>query len=139
MDKNKLVAELKRDEGIVSHAYPDSEGYLTIGMGFLIDQRLGGGLDEDEIDFIARRRIEKTIAWLSKKYRWFDLLSDTRQRAIVNMGYNLGETRFGQFKGMIAALDIGHYDRAALEALDSKWAKQVGARATRIAEMIRRG
>lgn len=31
------------------------------------------------------------------------------------------------------------YDIAAAEALNSRWAEQVGDRATRIADMIRRG
>ena len=38
---------------------------------------------------------------------------------------------------VIAALKAGDYERAAVEALDSKWARQVGARADRIAALYR--
>jgi lysozyme len=38
---------------------------------------------------------------------------------------------------MIAALEVDDYDRAAKEALDSRWAKQVGARAINIAHVMR--
>jgi len=40
---------------------------------------------------------------------------------------------------MLTALEAGEYERAALEALDSKWAKQVGKRADRIATLFREG
>ena len=43
---------LRRDEGRVRHAYQDHLGYWTIGVGRLIDQRKGGGLSEDEIDYL---------------------------------------------------------------------------------------
>ena len=38
---------------------------------------------------------------------------------------------------MIAAIKAGDWDRAAIEALDSRWAAQVGDRATEIAAMLR--
>ena len=38
---------------------------------------------------------------------------------------------------MIAAIKAGDWDRAAIEALDSRWAAQVGDRATEIASMLR--
>ena len=40
---------------------------------------------------------------------------------------------------MIKAFKVGDYPLAADEALDSKWATQVGARAERIANLIRGG
>ena len=44
-----------------------------------------------------------------------------------------------KFKRMLAAIEKGDWDTAALEALNSKWADQVGARAKEIAEMLRTG
>ena len=38
---------------------------------------------------------------------------------------------------MIAAIKAGDWDRAAIEALDSRWAAQTGRRATDIAAMLR--
>jgi lysozyme len=40
---------------------------------------------------------------------------------------------------MLAALEAGDYETAATEALDSRWAQQVGHRAHNIAERIRLG
>ena len=53
------------------------------------------------------------------------------------MAFNLGWPRLSRFKNMIEALKAGDYGRAADEALDSKWADQVGTRAERIATVYR--
>ena len=60
-------------------------------------------------------------------------------RGLCNMAYNLGVPRLLGFERMWAALAAGDYERAADEALDSKWARQVGARAARVAALIREG
>lgn len=55
------------------------------------------------------------------------------------MCFNLGWPRLETFHGMFAALMSGEYAAAAREALDSKWEKQVGERAARIADAFLRG
>ena len=55
------------------------------------------------------------------------------------MNFNLGITRPSLFKNMIVALSESRFDDAATEALDSKWARQVGQRAQTVAAMIRTG
>lgn len=47
--------------------------------------------------------------------------------------------RLRQFRNMLACLQVEDYEGAAREALDSRWANQVGDRARRIAAMIREG
>jgi lysozyme len=53
------------------------------------------------------------------------------------MAYNLGAEGVAGFQMMLAALQRGDRDAAALNCLDSLWAKQVGARAERVADLIR--
>jgi len=48
---SKLVAQLKRVEGIRSHVYLCSSGYETIGVGRNIAES-GLGLSDDEIDYL---------------------------------------------------------------------------------------
>ncbi|MBJ40083.1 MAG: hypothetical protein CMD83_16735 [Gammaproteobacteria bacterium] len=62
-----------------------------------------------------------------------------RQDAIIDMTFNLGISRLAQFQNMIAALAESRFDDAATEALDSRWARQVGQRAQTVAKMIRTG
>ncbi|MFQ5421037.1 MAG: hypothetical protein ACE5EY_11830, partial [Anaerolineae bacterium] len=57
----------------------------------------------------------------------------------INMAFNLGRTRLARFGKMWAAIHIGDYALAAEEMLDSRWARQVGERAHRLAEMMRDG
>jgi lysozyme len=82
---------------------------------------------------------DKLIAELDKALPWWRSLNDTRQRALVNMCFNLGISRLLQFKRTLNALEDGRWDDAADAALESRWATQVGQRATRIARMLRSG
>jgi len=129
---------LERDEGRIPYAYQDSEGYWTIGVGHLIDKRLGGRLPEHIIDALLEYDIELAIAE-ARAFLWFEELSDARKAVIVNMMFNLGLRKFKGFKRMIAALERGDYEAAADEMLDSKWARQVGPRAVRLAQQMRAG
>ena len=46
----KLLAMLKRHEGVETHAYECSEGKVTVGVGRNIDKEGGIGLSDDEVD-----------------------------------------------------------------------------------------
>jgi len=61
------------------------------------------------------------------------------KNALLNMCFNLGINRLLGFKKMVAALQEKNFTLAAKEALNSKWAEQVGERAKDIALMIRQG
>lgn len=132
-----LIAELRRDEGVVAHAYQDSLGYWTIGVGHLIDKRKGGKIPDVIIDMLLRYDIDEKIAELNEKLPWWGFLDEPSQRVIVNMAFNLGVEGLLNFKKFMDALKDGDRNRAASEMLDSKWAEQVGARATRLATIIR--
>ena len=66
-------------------------------------------------------------------------MGEARQRALLNMCFNLGWPRLSGFKEMLLCLQAGSYARAAEEAKDSKWARQVGDRALRIAKLFEEG
>ena len=132
-----LISELRRDEGVVAHAYQDSLGYWTIGVGHLIDKRKGGKMPDVIIDMLLRYDIDEKVAELNEKLPWWGFLDEPSQRVIVNMAFNLGVEGLLEFKKFMDALKDGDRNRAASEMLDSKWAEQVGARATRLATIIR--
>ena len=139
MDLSKLKEELRRDEGFRSHAYKDHLGFLTIGIGRLIDHRRGGGITEEEAEYLLQNDIQKVVAALDKKLPWFKNLSDARQRALINMAFQLGVEGLMAFKKTLRALEVGHYERAAIEVLDSKYYQQTPERAWRVAAMLREG
>ena len=55
------------------------------------------------------------------------------------MCFNMGISRLLGFRKALAAVRAHQWDTAAAEMLDSKWTGQVGARATRLAKMMRTG
>ena len=69
----------------------------------------------------------------------YDLLNPARRAVLVNMAFNLGRARLRSFRHMLRAVRRREYSRAAHEMLDSKWARQVGNRATELAEQMRTG
>ena len=90
MNLSPLIDELRRDEGVIPHAYQDSLGYWTIGVGHLIDKRKGGKMPDVIIDMLLRYDIDEKIAELNEKLPWWGFLDEPSQRVIVNMAFNLG-------------------------------------------------
>lgn len=145
MDLEKLKAELRRDEGYRCYVYRCSTGHRTIGYGHMDDGMPDGTVCSRETaeawleeDIKKATRIAELFIYDRKNDGEWERLSDARQRALVNMAFNLG-ARLMQFKRFRAALLAGNYDQAAEEMLDSLYAKQVGDRAQRIATMLRTG
>ena len=136
---DKLLAMLKRHEGVETHAYECSEGKITVGVGRNIDQAGGMGLSDDEIDYLLQNDVERVIKELAAEYPWFSDLDDVRRDAMVDISFNLGATRLRLFKRALAAMETGNYKEAATEFLDSRWAKQVGSRALELTDMISSG
>lgn len=133
-----LVRQLRRHEGVRSHAYKCSADMITVGVGRNIDPNGGIGLSDDEIDYLLKNDIERCRQELST-LSWFADLDPVRQDALINLCFNLGFTRLLGFKNAMSAMAVGDYDTAADEFLDSRWAIQVGMRAIEVTDMIRSG
>jgi lysozyme len=58
---------------------------------------------------------------------------------MINMCFNLGITGLCGFKNTLGMIQRKEYSKAADNMLQSKWARQVGKRANRLSEMIRKG
>jgi lysozyme len=135
----KLEEQLIRDEGNVPYAYQDSEGYWTIGVGFLIDKDKGGRLPDVVRDFWLKYVICRKREELESRWPFFNELDEVRQDALLNMAFNLGVSGLLAFKKTLALIESGDFDAASSEMLDSRWAKQVGKRAERLAEQLKTG
>jgi lysozyme len=134
-----LTDQLRRDEGEILHAYTDSLGYITIGVGVMIDARKGGGITQDESTYLLQNRINALADKLQQSIPWFAGLDPVRQDALKNMAYNLGVDGLLKFHQTLSYLEQGNYGAAAAEMLHSVWAQQVGARAQRLSIQIRTG
>jgi len=136
VDWDKLKDDLIRDEGLKNTAYTDSEGVITIGIGRNIGTR---PLSKTEIDYLFENDTGWVRVELDNNAKWWRDLPEAPARALVNMCFNLGWPRLSKFKNMLASLKSGDFNAAANHALDSRWATQVGARATRVSDLMREG
>ena len=134
-----LKEQLKRDEGVVNHAYEDSLGFTTIGVGRLIDVRRGGGLSPDEIDYLLNNDIKEKTAQVLAALPWASKLNEPRFAVLVNMAFQMGIGGLFKFKRMLGSVEDGQYGEAAAEMLDSTWAKQTPERANRLATQMETG
>ena len=131
---DEMRAELVRDEGLRLKPYKDTVGKTTIGIGRNLDDV---GISKDEAYLMLDNDIQRTSDSLDKNLPWWKTLDEVRQRVILNMAYNLGINSLLGFKNTLAAIQAGRYNDAADGMLASKWATQVGDRATRLAKMMR--
>ena len=136
MDRGLLKTDLVRDEGMKLLPYTDTVGKVTIGVGRNLDDV---GISDTESLALLDADIDRAIEDLRRNVPWIFDRAEPVQRALVNMCFNLGWPRLSGFKKMWAHLELNEYDRAAAEALNSKWARQVGVRARRLADLIREG
>jgi len=128
--------QLKIDEGVKQFPYVCSAGKTSIGVGRNLDDV---GLSPYEINILLENDLVKAENDARILFPSFDKLSDERKAVLLNLAFNLGRSRLAGFKNLIAAVEAGNWDAAAAEMLDSKWAKQVGKRAERLAEKMRKG
>jgi lysozyme len=135
MATSGLERWIRAEEGYQAKPYRDSEGNLTIGIGYNLD----AGMPEDEALVLARYRLWKLERNLATIFPWFTGLDTVRQSALIGMTYQLGMTGLRGFKRLLAACESGDWDTASAEALDSKWARQTPGRAQRTAAMLKTG
>ena len=127
---------IKSHEGVRMTPYIDTVGKCTIGVGRNLTDR-GLTVEEVELLFETDFRLAKHILdiWLAD---WQSYPASV-QMALLSMAFNLGGPRLSGFVKMRAALIDHDYEEAARQALDSRWAKQVGSRADEIAKLIGEG
>lgn len=134
MNEDKLLDSLMRHEGCRLNAYRDSYGTLTIGYGRNLET-LHITLQQATLWLNDDMHAAVTEAQKFQEYALLD--TDARRNAFIEMVFNLGATRFGNFRHMLAAIRAQDWQTVYFEALNSSWANQVGRRAKELAEMLR--
>jgi lysozyme len=139
MNRTKLKDELRRDEGLRLEAYYCPAGHRTIGYGHLVADSVESCSLEQAEEWLADD-IQEAIRRAENYLVPIDIygLAELRQRALANLAFNIGN-KVRDFRRMKAAIGDGDWDRAARELENSKYARQVGQRAVRLAQMLRKG
>ncbi len=137
MNFEKLVeTDLLSHEGFKSSVYQDHIGFLTIGIGRMVDARRGGGITFEEAMILLKNDVRKVVADLRKELPWFSQAPTGVQRALVNMAFQMGVNGVLGFKNTLTLIKQEKYKEAAENALKSKWAKQTPARAREVCQWI---
>lgn len=150
-DRTIMIAELDRDEDNRLRAYKDTVGKWTIGVGRNLDDVgtapldrtvadvKANGITADESARMLAHDLDRIDGDLDKRLAWWRELNAVRQRVLVNMCFNMGIGGLCGFVNTLGMIRDHRYTEAASNMLQSKWARQVGARATRLAAMMRTG
>ena len=117
-------------EGFREKPYRDTLGVWTIGHGLT-------WISEDESRVIVKGRLAANVEHISKLWPWLEDHPQEITEVIIEMSYQLGVAGVGKFKNMLAAIQAGDYSKAAMEGIDSRWAKQTPSRAIELMNIIR--
>jgi lysozyme len=142
-----LEDQLKNDERLRLVVYDDATGkpitpgtkvigHPTIGWGRALDVR---GISRDEAQYLFNNDRDEVKIELTKRIPWMTQLNEPRQAVLYNMAFNMGVGGVMEFPKMLAAAKAGDFMAAAREMIDSLWSKQVGTRATRLAQQMING
>jgi len=131
-----LKAQLIVDESKRNKMYNDSEGIPTIGIGHNLRDN---PISDAAVNQIFADDIAPIEAQTRAMFPSFDTLSDARKAVLCNMMFNMGPKRFATFVTLPKLVAAKQFAAAADNMLTTLWAKQVGARAIRLANAMRAG
>ena len=155
--RDYLIEKLIAAEGLKLQVYKDTLGIDTIGIGRNLEDRGITKQELDELDipsidhvyeygiteadavYLATNDVQIVEEELVRAHPCVDRLDSVRQLIVIDMAFNLGVPRLCKFKKMWAAIHEEQYDVAAKEMLDSRWARQVKGRATKLANAMHNG
>lgn len=145
---SQIIPLLNFEEGFRARPYIDTEGYPTVGVGFLIGPK---GAAVSNYTFSLSKNVSDV--WLQEivDARLKDMQSNpsiaaalkqcnpARADVLQSMAYQMGINGLAAFKNTLAMVAAGNFAGAAAGMLSSKWATQTPKRAQRHAEVMRTG
>ena len=131
-----IYDQLRRDEGVRSTMYRDELGNATVGVGHNLSTPMSDraiqALPEDDVA-AADKALAAALPWTTSS------LDAVRYGALLNLTFNVGSVGVLGFQRMLRALEAGDWTTAAAELLNSRYARQVGDRAQRLATQLQTG
>lgn len=135
-DFTALRAQLMEHEGLRLRPYVDTVGKVTIGIGRNLTDK---GITAGEAMTLLDHDIDECLTDL-RSFGWFNALDAVRQRALIDLRFNVGRASLRGFVKMLAALAAKDYPEAARQLITSAWANQVQpARRDRLMTMLSTG
>ena len=155
-DDPTMQAQLIAHEAARNHVYNDQFGHPTVGIGFNLDRAgardaitaVGADYDavragtqdltNDQMTQLAHTDTQHAVDVARSYYDGFDQLDPARQRALVDMSFDL-DGKINQFTGLHQALVNGDYNAAANHIATSLFARQTGDRGVDLTNQMRNG
>ena len=155
--ESHFLDKLIEHEGMVLTVYQDTLGIDTIGIGRNLKDR---GISKEELDYmdyphmdavyehgiteadaryLAMNDVKIVERELCAVHKCVEELDSVRQLILMDMAFNMGVPRLCKFKKMWNAIHEKNFEAASLEMLDSRWARQVGRRATILSNAMKTG
>ena len=128
-----LLDNIKESEGFRSSVYKCTAGHDTIGYGFAIKDL---HLTKEDCDNILERKIADLKLIVNQKIPFIDDLPEAVQDVLYEMYYQMGNSLF-KFKKALKHLENKHFEKAAIEMLDSKWYRQTPNRAKKLSDIVK--
>jgi lysozyme len=97
------------------------------------------GITEADARYLAMNDMKIVEDELCRVHKCVEDLDAVRQLILMDMAFNMGVPRLCKFKRMWNAIHERKFDDAGREMLDSRWATQVGSRATKLSDAMVKG
>lgn len=154
-ERKEIRSFIVKHEGARSQTYYDSLGIPTVAVGFNLlrpDAKeklaaVGANYDRvatrkarlslQQMEALLNADIDDCIKDLSTIFSAFAAMPLPVQKVLIDLRFNLGPGRFRGFPNTIEDFKKGDYKSAARRLATSKWATQVGKRATENIEMLK--
>lgn len=145
---SQIIPILNFEEGFRARPYIDSEGYPTVGTGFLIGPKGAAisnytfSLSKNVSDVWLQELVDAKFAEMKSNPAIYSALKQcnpARSDVLQSMAYQLGTQGLAGFKNTLQMISVGNFTGAAAGMMNSLWAKQTPKRALRHADMMRTG
>ena len=140
MNMDRLLQSVKKHEGYRNKVYLDTLGKRTVGVGHLCVEDFwedNKEYSEEMLMNILKDDLKNAIEGSERLLKDCLVLDSLAREIIIEMVFQLGETGVSKFRNMLKALKVPDYQTAAVEMLDSKWAKQTPNRAKAMSDHMR--
>ncbi len=125
-DRDLIKKRLIDFEGMVLKSYTCPTGYTSVGVGRNLETN---GITEEEAMYLLNNDISSVIKKLDKHWIAWRKLPITAQYVCIDLVFNMGVNSFMSFRRTRCYMELGEWEKAGDELLNSKYAEQVGRRA----------
>ena len=126
---------ISKAEGWKDTLYEDPSGHPCIGYGFRLDQP--HALSSAVGTIWLTQTLQRMFGEIAKSITYWNELPLGARAVLMDMAYQMGLSGLLRFKKMLKALKERDYETAAVELMDSDYAKQTPSRAQRNAKILR--